>query len=137
MLAMALLIRGPFMFLGRAWDIHVLVFASMLSILSYQLIHMGVYAHTFAAGEGFIHEDRLIVLLQRHFSLEKWLFVGFLFFLIGLAINTFIFIEWFNHNFGALYRIRESVFSTTLLVIGLQTMFSSFFISLLLLRRKV
>jgi len=59
-----------------------------------------------------------------------------LLFSIGLFINILIFAEWFHNRFGALYRIREAILAMTLLVIGLQTLFSSFFISLLSLRRK-
>jgi glycosyltransferase involved in cell wall biosynthesis len=136
MFLLLLLVGGPFLFLGHYWDIHVLVFGSMLSILSYQVIHMGIYAHTFAVGQGFLKADRIVTFFERHFNLEKWLFTGFIFFAVGVGINLFILAEWFAHNFGALYRIRESILSTTLLVIGLQTMFSSFFISLLLLKKR-
>ncbi|MCX5701422.1 MAG: glycosyltransferase family 2 protein [Candidatus Omnitrophica bacterium] len=131
-----LLLKGPFLFLGHYWDIHVMVFASVICVLSYQLLNLGVYAHTFAIGEGFLKYDRTTMLFQRHFTLEKGLIVGVLLFILGLGINTFIFIEWFSKHFGALYRIRESILAMTLLVIGLQTIFSSFFIDLLLLRRR-
>ena len=47
----------------------------------------------------------------------------------GFLINLSIFIEWFSKHFGQLYRIRESILAMTLLVIGLQTIFSSVFIS--------
>ena len=136
MFLLFLLVGGPILFLGRYWNIHVLVLGSMVSIVSYQLLHMGIYAHMFAVGQGFLKEDRFVLFFERYFNLEKWLLVGFIFFAIGVGINFFILIEWFSNNFGALYRIRESILSTTLLVIGLQTMFSSFFISLLLLKKK-
>jgi hypothetical protein len=130
MFLLLLLTGGPVLFLGHYWDIHVLVLGSMLSILSYQLIHMGIYAHMFAVGRGFLKEDRVVSFFKRHFNLEKWLLGGFILFALGVGINLFILAEWFSHDFGALYRIRESILSTTLLVNGLQTMFSSFCISL-------
>jgi len=132
----ALLLKGPFMFLGHLWETHLAVFAGILSLLSYQLIHLGIYAHTFAVGQGFLKEDRFSAFLQRHFNLEKWLLTGFLIFCVGIAIDLSIFVEWLSHDFGALFRIRESIFAMTLLVIGLQTIFSSFFISLLSLKRR-
>jgi glycosyltransferase involved in cell wall biosynthesis len=131
-----LLFKGPFLFLGHYWDIHLMVFASVICILSYQLLNLGIYAHTFAVGEGFLKFDRITMLFQRHFTLEKGLIIGVLLFILGLGINILIFAEWFSKNFGALYRIRESVLAMTLLVIGLQTVFSSFFINLLLLKRR-
>ena len=128
--------RGPFYFLGRYWDLHVMVLAAVLSILSYQILHLGVFAHTYAIQQGYIKYDRITLFSQRHFNLEKGISLGSVLFLTGLVINIFIFIEWFSKNFGALYRIRESILAMTLLVIGLQTIFSSFFISLLFIEKK-
>ena len=126
-----LLLKGPFLFLGHQWDIHLMVFASMLSILSYQILNLGVYAHTLAIRRGFLKYDKITLCFQRYFNLEKGLILGGIMFLTGFTIMLFIFIEWFSKYFGALYRIREAILAMTLLIIGLQTMFSSFFISLL------
>ena len=136
MCTLLLLLKGPLLFLGRYWDIHVMVFSSVISILSYQVLNLGVYAHTFAIGQGFLKYDRSTFLFQRYFTLERGLFLGVFLFILGFAINILIFIEWFSKHFGALYRIRESILAMTLLVIGLQTIFSSFFINLLLLKRE-
>ncbi len=136
MAVLFILLKGPVLFLGHYWDVHLVVLSSLISIVSYQLVHMGLYAHTFAVGQGLLRQDRIIHLLQRHFNLEKWLLIGFVFFAAGIAINLLIFWEWFTQNFGPLYRIRESVLAMTLLVIGLQTMFSSFFLSLLFLKKR-
>lgn len=131
-----LLSKGPFLFLGRFWDIHLMIFASVFSILSYQILNIGVYAHTFAIKNGFLKPDSLTLFFQKHFNLEKGIMIGGGVFLVGAVILFFIFIEWFSKSFGAMYRIRESVLAMTLLVIGVQTVFSSFFISLLFLERK-
>ncbi len=131
-----LLSRGPIFFLGHYWDIHFLIFSSAVTILSCQILSLGVFAHVFAINEGFIKKDRITSAFERSFSLEKGLLIGAVLFLIGFGINFLIFVEWFLRDFGALYRIREAVLGMTLLVIGLQTIFSSFFISFLFLKRK-
>jgi glycosyltransferase involved in cell wall biosynthesis len=136
MLLLLLLLRGPLILFGRSWDMHLLVFVSGIAILSYQLINLGVFAHTFAVNEKFLKQDKLMGFLQEHFSLERGILLGGVFFLGGFFLNLFIFLEWFSRNFGTLYRIRESILAITLLVIGLQTIFSSFFISLLFLKRR-
>lgn len=133
---LALLLKGPFLFLGRYWDIHLMVFASAIAILSYQILHLGVYAHTFAIRQGFLKYDAVTLFFKRHFNLERGIFLGSGIFLIGFTVMLLIFLEWFSKNFGALYRIRESILAMTLLVIGLQTIFSSFFISLLFIERR-
>jgi len=133
---LTVLSRGPVFFLGRHWDIHLLVFASAGCILSFQILNLGIYAHIFAVKQGLLNSDRLLDFFERKFGLEKGILIGSLLFLSGLAINFLIFIEWLSRHFGALYRIRESIFALTLLVIGLQIIFSSFFINFLFLKRK-
>jgi glycosyltransferase involved in cell wall biosynthesis len=135
-LILLLLLKGPFLFLGRHWDVHLMVFASVLSIFSYQVLNLGVYAHTYAIRQGFLKYDRLTLFFKRHFNLEKGILLGGFFFIIGIGISAFVFLEWFQKHFGALYRIRESILAMTFIVIGLQTVFSSFFLSLLFLEKK-
>jgi len=136
MFFLLLLSGGPVILFGHYWDVHFLIFASALTILSYQIMNLGVFAHVFAINEGFIKKDRFTVAFQRHFNLEKGLIIGVFLFLVGFGINLMIFMEWYSKHFGALYRIRESVLALTLLVIGVQTVFASFFISLLAFKRK-
>ena len=131
-----LLLNGPFLFLGHRWDLHLMVFASVSAILSYQILHLGVYAHTFAIRQGFLKYDALTLFFKRYFNLERGIILGGVLSLLGFIMMLFIFIEWFSRDFGALYRLRESILAMTLLVIGLQTVFSSFFISLLFIERR-
>ncbi len=135
-MALLLLSRGPFLFLGHYWDIHFMAFASMLCILSCQVLHLGVYAHTYAIRQGFLKYDKVTLFFKEHFNLERGIILGGAVFLVGATINLFIFIEWFSRHFGELSRLRESILGMTLLVIGIQTIFSSFFISLLFLERR-
>ena len=128
--------KGPLLFLGRSWDIHFNILACIITILFYQVLNLGIYAHTYAIKERLLKYDSFTLFFQRHFSLEKGLLLGLIFFISGFLINLSIFVEWFSKHFGQLYRIRESILAMTLLVIGLQTIFSSFFISLLFLKKK-
>jgi hypothetical protein len=137
MILLLFLTRGPVYFLGRPWDLHLMAFASVMTILSYQVMNLGIYAHTFALKQGFLRYDNVTLFFQRHFNLEKGLAFGGAIFLMGFVILVFIFIDWFSKNFGALYRIREAILAMTLLVIGLETIFSSFFISLLFLEKEI
>lgn len=135
LIMMGLLARGPLFFLGHSWDLHMVVFFSLLSILGYQLLNLGVYAKTFAVQQNYLTDDKVISFVGKRFKLETGLFLGGVLFLIGLGINIWIFIEWWQNAFGSLYRIRESIAAMTFMILGLQTVFSSFFISLLLVRR--
>jgi hypothetical protein len=136
LLVLIFLLRGPVLFLGHYWDAHLMVFASVISIFSYQLLSLGIFAHNFAIAQGFIKYDALTLYFQKRFNLEKGLIIGSAMTLVGFIVFMFIIIEWFSKNFGELSRIRESIFAMTFMIIGLQTIFSSFFLSLLFLKRK-
>jgi hypothetical protein len=136
LLILMLLLKGPFLFMGHSWDIHVMIFGAVICILSYQILSLGIFAHTFAVSQGLINKDGFMLFLERNFKLEKGIFFGALLFLSGLVLNLSIFLEWFVRHFGQLYRIRESILAMTLLVIGIQTIFSSFFVSLLFLKKE-
>lgn len=129
------LFTGPVYFLGHSWDIHLMILSSFLSILGYQLINLGMYAKTFAVQQGYLRIDKIIDLMGKYFKLETGILLGSIFFIAGLTINMFIFVEWWHRSFGELYRIRESILAMTFMVLGLQTIFSSFFLSLLVIRR--
>lgn len=131
-----LLRRGSFFFFGRNWDAHLAVFASMFCVLSYQVLNVGIYAHTYALRQGFLKYDKFTLFFKRRFNLERGLILGGVTFLVGLSVALVVFWEWASKGFGALSRIRESILAVTFLIIGLQTMFSSFFISLLFIEKK-
>ncbi len=136
MALLLMLVRGPVLFWGHNWDVHLMVFASVLSILFYQILHLGVYAHTFAIQQGFVKYDPLTRFFQRTFNLERGIALGGAIGAAGFGLLLFIFFEWFGKDFGALERVREALLGLTLVVIGLQTVYSSFFISFLYLERQ-
>jgi glycosyltransferase involved in cell wall biosynthesis len=131
-----LLLGGPFLFLHHYWNTHLMIFSSTLSIFSYQIINLGVYAHTYAIRQGFLRYDNFTLFFKKRFNLEKGIIIGGVVTFSGVTVLFFIFMEWLSKGFGELQRIRESILAMTLIVIGLQTIFSSFFISLLFLERE-
>jgi len=128
-----ILVRGPFLFLGHKWDIHMMVLGSLISLLGFQVLNLGIYAKLFGVREGYLSHDRFTLFLMRKFKVEFGIFLGSLFFIIGFLINLFIFLEWWKNLFGPLYRVREAILALTLMVLGLQMIFSSFFISFLIM----
>ncbi len=136
LLLLFLLLPGPFLAFGRRWDIHLMIIGSLSAILGFQILSLGFYAKTYSLLEGFLKKDRLICFLQSHFNLEKGIFLGLLFFLIGLCINLYILLEWVIKRFGALDRVRLALAGVTFMIIGIQIIFSSFFLSILGLKKR-
>jgi len=56
--------------------------------------------------------------------------------LFGLTIYLLIFNNWLNTGFGELQEIKNSIIALTLITIGIQTIFSSFMLSILGIKEK-
>ena len=121
--------------LGRRWDIHVTIAAAMLTIIGSQLIHLSLSARAY--GVYFMGEhDPLFDRLRGKVRLEHGLLLGGAISLTGFTIGLVIVIQWIDRGFGALGEEQLAIFSLTLAVLGVQIIFSSFFLSILGLRRN-
>lgn len=115
-------------------DLHPMFVASMTTIIGYSVLLMGVFAKSYAVNV-LGTKDRLIDWVNSHLSLERGVTVGMLVFLIGLGLNANIWIQWASSGFGALTEIRSGILGMTLIILGIQSFFSAFFISVLGIKR--
>jgi glycosyltransferase involved in cell wall biosynthesis len=120
---------------GRQWQLHALIAASMLAIVGAQVAQLGVSARTYAfyyLGE----HDPLFDRLRARLRLEHGLIAGTLIALVGFVMAVVVLIIWINRGFGELREEKLAVAGLALLVIGIQTVFGAFFLSILGLRRR-
>ena len=121
--------------LGLKLQFHPMFLASLLAIVGYQLIIFAFFAKTYAMthlGE----ENKIIGKLHRYITIEKASFVGLLVSFLGLIIYSVIFFKWFKSGFGQLQEIKNSILALTLIVVGIQTISSSFMLSILGIKEK-
>jgi len=119
---------------GRAWDIHALLAGALLAIVGTQVLALGICAHAY--GTYFMGEqDRWFDRMRARYKLEHGLLIGGGIALAGIAIGTWIVIDWITHGFGRLSEENLAVLAATLIIIGIQIFFSSFLLSILGLRR--
>jgi glycosyltransferase involved in cell wall biosynthesis len=121
--------------LGRQWDLHALIGGSLLLILGAQIVTLGLCAHAYATyfmGERDPWFDRMRARLR----LEHGLTLGTILALSGMAIIAAITLRWIAHGFGSLSQERNAIVAATLLVLGIQVIFSSFLLSILGLRKE-
>ena len=120
--------------LGRTWDIHAMIAASLLTIVGVQVIGLGLCAHAYATyymGEKDPWFDRM----RATFRLEHGLLTGGLLLVGGISIGLVILVLWSQRGFGASQE-RLAVLAATLVILGVQVVFSSFLLSILGLRRE-
>ena len=128
------LIGNPQIF-GINFYIHPLFFFSLLLILGYQIILFGFFAKIYAINH-LGDSDKLIQKLFKSFNLEKGVLAGLTFSLIGITIFFVIFFNWVSQDFPAMERTKISILALTLFIIGAQTFFASFMLSMLGIKKK-
>lgn len=131
-----LIFGGQFWLFGHGLDVHSMVFTSLMVLLGYQIIMLGIYAKAFSYVTGLEKGGPIITTTLRYFKLEKGILVGLLIFFVGLIIGSIYFVNWARQGFGYLWAIKPAILSMTFLILGIQIIFSSFFLSILGLERK-
>ncbi len=134
------LIAMPGLSIGHStFDAHTLLFASLAILCGYQWILFAIFAKTFAVTEGFLPPDRQLERFFEVVNLEKGLIVAALAMLAGGILLVTAVRQWWLTGFGHLdyaRTMRLVVPGATLVALGFQTVFSSFFVSILGMRRK-
>ena len=134
------LVAMPGLRIGHStFDAHTLLFASLGILCGYQWILFALFAKTFAITEGFLPPDRHLERFFEVVNLEKGLIVAALAILTGGCLLLAAVWQWWLTGFGHLdyaRTMRLVVPGATLVALGFQTVFSSFFVSILGMRRK-
>jgi glycosyltransferase involved in cell wall biosynthesis len=123
---------------GVGFDAHTLLFGSLAIICGYQAITFAVFARTFGAMEGLLPNSDRFKRLEDSFTIERGLVAAALAIAAGSILLLLALNEWRVQDFGRLNyttTMRLVVPGVTLTVLGVQTMFSSFFLSVLSLGR--
>jgi glycosyltransferase involved in cell wall biosynthesis len=127
---------GPVVIGGLHFDIHYMVLGSLLTILGFQIVTTGLFAKAYSHAARLYAPDRTLEVLMRVFNLERGLAAGAVLFVAGFAIDGWILVQWLASGMGSLHAVRPAIEASTLMIIGAQTIFSSFFLSMLALPRR-
>ena len=121
------------------FDVHTMLYAAVFVLLGYQSIVFAVFTKVFAVLEGLLPPDPILDKLFRYMTLEVGLVAGALLLVAGLGISVHAVSDWGMQHFGALNysrTMRTIIPAALLLTLGAQTVFASFFLSALGLRRR-
>jgi glycosyltransferase involved in cell wall biosynthesis len=133
------LLPGPRRVGVVALDIHTLLYAVMAVLVGFQAVIFAVFTKTFAITNKLMPEDSRLARLYRYFTLETGLAVGAVLMLAGAATGFYSLIRWDLQDFGPIdptRMVRLVAVTMTLFTLGVQISLSSFFLSILGLRRK-
>ena len=124
---------------GMTFDAHTLLFASLAILCGYQSVLFAIFSKTFAVSEGLMPEDPRLTRFFKVMYLERGLMLSGAGLLLGLGLLLAAVQEWRLASFGHLdyaRTMRLVVPGATLTALSFQTILSSFFVSILGMRRR-
>jgi glycosyltransferase involved in cell wall biosynthesis len=133
------LLPGPRTVGGVTFDVHTLVYAAAFVLLGFQSIAFACFTKIFAISEGLLPPDPALDKLFGYITLEVGLVVGAVMTALGLAASIYAVSTWRTQHFGMLdysRTMRIVIPAALFLMLGAQTIFASFFLSVLGMRRK-
>ncbi len=125
--------------MGATLDVHTLLVASLSVLLGFQLVQFAAFAKTFAITEGLLPDDTRFGGIMKVMNLERCLIGGTVVFLAGMGLLTAATGAWWKVGFGELdyaKTMRWVIPGVTLAALGFQTVFASFFVSILRMGRR-
>ena len=133
------LLPGPRAIGGVTFDVQTLLYAAVSIVIGFQAVIFAVFTKIFAISEGLLPEDPRLNKAFRFITLETGLIVGSVLLFIGLAGSLYALGAWGVRSFGPLdasKTLRMIIPAATALTLGGQIVLSSFFLSVLGLRRR-
>lgn len=116
------------------FDIHTLLYLFTTFYLGFQFIAFYVFTKYFGVINGLLPNSKRFKSLFKWFKLERGLVLGTFILLFGVFLSIFALTEWKKVGFGGLdpsYILRIIIPAVFSLMIGLQTILNSFFLSIL------
>jgi len=135
----AWLLPAPRTVADVTFDVHTLLYAAAFVLLGFQSICFAVFTKLFAVSEGLHPPDPTLDRFFRYITLEVGLGVGAVLIVGGLCASLMAVVGWGLTHFGPLdysHTMRIVILAVTLLTLGAQTVFTSFFLSVLGMPRR-
>lgn len=110
------------------------IFANACLLMGMQIMLFGIYAIILNSSRGLIESDRISVFFRKNFSLERGLILGGVIFGLGIAMGLITLILFFKLTLNTpnvhIPLTKLAIVSMFIVLLGIQIMFSSFYISL-------
>jgi glycosyltransferase involved in cell wall biosynthesis len=128
------LLVGPRTVHGVTLDIHTLMYAGVATLVGYQAVLFAIFARVFATQQRLLPPTRQLERAYEYFTLETGLASGAFLCIVGVAFTLLEVVRWRSTGFGPLSPTRAMRIVTLAAVsftMGAQTIFASFFLSIL------
>jgi len=116
------------------FDIHTMLYGSMMVILGLQAMSFGLFAKLFTMGANILPRDDRIMRFVGAFTLERGIVLGLIVATSGFGASIYAVTLWSGHDYGPLEpteMMRVAIPSVTAMATGVQLVFISFFMGVL------
>jgi len=136
-IALLILTLGPISISGIRFGIHWMFLASMLTVLGWEIITLGFCARVYSLSCHIdTRRDAIVDFFLRVYSLESAISFGALVFMTGVLTFSLALYALVHFGLTDLQSIRLATLALTLLVVGAHTIFVSFFVSVMVIKRR-
>lgn len=133
------LMFGPVTIGTVTFDIHTMLYGAAFLMIGATCMIFSLFTKVYALNTGFIPVEGKLDKKLTELTMEKGLVIGLLCLLVGFVMTIGAFVIWGNTSFGGLdpqRTMRLAIPALVLMVVGVQMMFSSFFIGILNIKVK-
>src|SRR5437660_527657 len=129
------LLPGPRQVGRTVIDVHTMLFGMVFALIGTQTIATGLFAKVYSYTERFSQNQRSLEGWLKRVKLEAGLVLGALLTVAGAAGIIWVVSKWVSSGFGPLREMRAVIFSSLWFLLGLQVIFASFFLAMLVISR--
>ncbi len=126
---------GLISFAGRPAAGVTSVFATIFSVVGFEILSLGLHAKTYSWSRRFDRDNRALAGFYSRFKLESGLLLGAGLILAGGVLLGTLVAQWLRSDLLPLPHPEWASFAATLVIVGFSTIFSSLFISAMSVRR--
>jgi len=130
---------GPTKIGNVNFGINTMMYGSACVLVGVNISLFSMFTKAYALSSGFIPNSPKTVSIFEKFTVEKGVVIGIILTLLGIVATIFAFIIWGNNSFGNLQPesiMKITIPATTLIAIGIELIFASFFLGILEIERK-
>ncbi len=128
----AALVAGPLNLGGHYFGVHFLSLGSMLALVGFNAISLGVVAKSYMSRRYEFLRSRVATWVRQSFRLEPWLLFGAALALAGIATDAAILAKWLEHGRGPMDDTVHLAFvAATAVVLGVNVLFTAFLLQML------
>ncbi|WP_303871823.1 glycosyltransferase family 2 protein [Acetobacterium wieringae] len=130
---------GPTKIGNVNFGINTMMYGSAALLVGISISLFSMFTKSYALSSGFIPNSPKTIGILEKFTVEKGVVIGVLLTLLGIVATIVAFVIWGNNSFGNLQPesiMKITIPATTLIAIGVELIFASFFLGILEIERK-